>query len=45
MFQFQELSSSHFQRGFDRVNLHRPTMASAAAAAGDAPSRMLSTAR
>jgi len=25
IFQFQTLSSRRFQRGFDRVNLHRPT--------------------
>jgi len=26
IFRFQALSSKHFRRGFDRVNLHRPTM-------------------
>jgi hypothetical protein len=29
IFQFQALSSRRFQRGFDRVSLHRPTMAKA----------------
>jgi hypothetical protein len=26
MFQFLTLSSRRFQRGFDKVNLHRPTL-------------------
>jgi len=30
MVKFQALSSWRFQRGFDRVNLHRPTTAPAA---------------
>ena len=32
IFQFQALSSRCFERGFDRVNLHRPTMALASEA-------------
>jgi len=32
--QFQALSSRRFQLGFDRVNLHRPTLSSAASGGG-----------